>query len=278
MARFGAFRDTRNLFIEYTDYKKPLTFDEWKEKSDNLKAGLLFVQFYNEITLAWSKADSRDFGDDAEGVTTILQYLQKHVSDNQYFRKDEPTKKANIEFRRANPDGFITVERHLIEENPRKFAPGYIYKVAYNCLYCVCGHDRKRDKDIMENEVSQFVMHEGKEFDVLETDKKAADWTTCPEVVATQLELEKEFWNLVEDEGQTTEKVMRYLLSNEKSDLRVANKQSLNYMLDPLRDVSVPVKDVDRIVNNLRERLLDSSIHSRCGSYISQFKSVRGIA
>ena len=275
MSRFGAFFDTRSRFIEYTDYTEPLTFEEWKAKPDDLKAGLLFVQFYNEITLAWDKADSRDFGDDAEGVTTILQYLQKQVSHIQYYHKDDITKKAGIEFRRNNPNDYISVIHHYIEENPNKFSPEYIYKVAYNCLYCVAGHDRKRDKDKMDNEISNITNVDGEEGDLYDT---IVDWSGSPESITLGLEFEKQFWDIIESEGDSAKRVMRYLLSNQKSDLRSLNSKSALYGLDPLRNVSVPFKDVDKIVNDLKDKFLDVPANSLCGHYISKFASINNIA
>ena len=275
MSCFGAFFDTRSRFIEYTDYTEPLTFEEWRLKPDELKAGLLFVQFYNEITLAWDKADSRDFGDDAEGVTTILQYLQKQVSHVQYYRKDDITKKAGVEFRRNNPGGYITIVHHYIEENPSKFSSSYIYKIAYNCLYCICGHDRKRDKDKMENEISNIIDNDGTEGDLFDT---VIDWSKSAESIVLQLEFEKQFWDIVEGEGDCAKKVMRYLISNQKSDLRSLKDTSELYGLDPLRDVSVSCKEVDKIVNELKDKFLDVPANSLCGHYISKFASINNIA
>lgn len=267
MSSFAAFHDTRLLFIETLGYKSPLSFEDWKAQPDDLKAAFLFVQFYNEITLAWDKADSLDFGDDTEGVTTILQYLEKQVKTTQYFIKDEPRKKASAEFRRLHPEGFIAVEERKIEKDPSRFSGGYIYRVAYNCLYCICGHDRKCDKERMNNETSVIVMHEGEEFDVLDT---YIDHKNCVESIVAGNTLEKEFWSVIEDTGLSAEKVMRYLLSNDAADLKALNSRNKRYRDDPLRDIEVSMDAAETIIAQLREKFLSMSHNSYCGQYISK--------
>lgn len=267
MSSFAAFHDTRILFINTLSYESPLTFEDWKEQPDDLKAAFLFVQFYNEITLAWDKADSLDFGDDSEGVSTVLQYLRKQVSTTQYFLKDDPTKKASAEFRRQNPDGFIVVEERKIEEDPSKFSPGYIYRVAYNCLYCICGHDRKCDKERMNNETSAIIMHDGEELNVFDT---FVDRKNCVEAVYDNNSLEKEFWSVIEDSGLSAEKVMRYLLTNNTADLKALNSRSKRYKDDPLRDIEVSMDAVEAIIQQLREKFLEMPQSSCCGQYISR--------
>lgn len=271
MSSFAEFHNTRNVFINLTGYTEPLSYEEWLEKPDSLKAAYLFVQFYNEITLAWDKADSLDFGNDGEGVSTILQYLEKQVKTTQYFQKDDPTKKASAEFRRQNPEGYITVEKRMIEEDSSKFSPGYIYRVAYNCLYCICGHDRKRDKEIMGNETSSIVMHDGEELNLFDT---IIDSKSCVESVVASNTLEEEFWKIIEDTGAPAEKVLRYLLSQDTSDLKALKPKSKRYNDDPLRDVEVSVQLAQEIIETLREKFLKMPHDSYCGQYISKFKAL----
>lgn len=270
MSSFGAFYDTRNLLLEVTGYTRPLSYEEWKAKPDGLKAAFLFVQFYKEITLAWDKADSLDFGDDSEGVSTVLQYLEKQVSTIQYFHKDDHTKKALAEFRRQNPDGYTVVEKRMIDEDPTRFSGGYIYRVAYNCLYCIAGHDRKRDKDKMNNETSSIVVHNGEELDVLDS---FIDHNSSVESVVAGKAFETEFWSVIEDTGASAEKVMRYLLSQDLEDLKAHSTRSKRYKNDPLREVEVSLDTVQDILNQLREKFLDLPSDSCCGEYIANMLS-----
>lgn len=120
----SAFKETYNMFRTHIGYTKPLSYDQWSSSDDQHKAAVLFVQFYEQITLAWYKVRSF-YANEEDGVSTILQYLQKNVP--------------------------------VILDCPKRFAPSYIYKVAFNCLYCIC-HDIQRDKDRFENEVSDTVV------------------------------------------------------------------------------------------------------------------------
>lgn len=100
---FGA---TYKMFAEYLGYNEesPLSYDDWMKIPDDRKTAVLYVQFYPEITLAWSKTKT-DAATEEAAVETVIQYLMKNTPK--------------------------------IENNPNRFKPGYIYKVAYNCLYCV---------------------------------------------------------------------------------------------------------------------------------------------
>lgn len=238
MARIGAFYDTRKLYIELTGYTDTLSFEEWMNNPDDLKAALLFVQFYNQIVLAWDKANTLDFIESEEGVTTMLQYLQKNVS--------------------------------IIKNAPARFTPAYIYKVAYNCLYCIC-HDRKCDKDRLNNETSSVVCYDGKELSLFDTmsDPKG-DAAQSSEAA----EFEKEFWRVIEDAGMPAEKVMRYLLSNNSADLKALNCRCKRYKEDPLRDIEVSIESVDSILEALREKFLDMPADSECGKYIAKLQSI----
>lgn len=270
MTKFAAFHDTRSFYINSLGYTKPLSYEEWAQKPESQKAALLFVQFYEPITLAWAKADSREFGDDSEGVSTVYQYLQKQISDVQYFQKSNPTKKATAEYRRLHPEDVAAVERRIIDEDPRKFNSKYIYRIAYNCLYCICGHDRKCDKDRMENETSSIVVYDGEELDLFDT---ISDNSGSAEDVFEEELRQTEFWSIIEDLGKPAEKVMRYMLSNDVSDLKALNVRAKNYKNDPLRDVEVSLDEVDSIVSRIRERFLDLPITSACGSYIASMLS-----
>ena len=230
MATLSAFHDTRNLYRDFTDYKKPLSFEEWNTLDPEKKAAVLFVQFYNEITLAWNKANAFDFIDGEDGVSTMCQYLQKNVP--------------------------------VIEKDPKRFTPNYIYKVA-----CIC-HDRKCDKDRWENETSSIVMLDGKEFNILET---VVNMKGSAEAVSEKRQFEGEFWSVVKELGEAAEKVMRYLISQDEADLKKLSPKSRRYAEDPLRDVEVSLEEAQRIILILRQRFLSMPKNSCCGEYICNF-------
>lgn len=220
MATLIAFHETKNLFIEATNYSQPLSFEEWSQAPEGLQAAILFVQFYDSIASAWSKANAYDFIPGEDGVSTCLQYLQKNVP--------------------------------IIRENPKRFNGKYIYRVAYNCMYCIC-HDLKCVKDRWENEIPNITASsDGDELDLFDT---VVSFTNSADCVFDQTEFEKEFWSIIEDCGVETEKAVRYLLSGDPATLRKLSKTNKNYEADPLRDVAVSLDAIDSIVADLRVKL-----------------------
>lgn len=129
------FYETRELFKNYTGYTKPLTYDEWVSIPDDQKAAVLYVQFYEQITLAWQKTKSF-YTLQEDAVSTVLQYLIKNVP--------------------------------LLVAEPSRFRAPYIYRVAYNCLYCIC-HDIKRDRERFERECSNICKVGDDELDLFDT-------------------------------------------------------------------------------------------------------------
>lgn len=207
----NAFSETRNLFITTTGYTRPLSYDEWMMIPSEHKAAVLFVQFYDEITLAWYKTKSF-FVVEEDGVSTMLQYLMKNVP--------------------------------IIEKDPKRFKPSYIYKVAYNCLYCI-SHDIKRDIERYENEVSNIVTSGEDQLDLFDTVVSKSDMY---EEISRQ-----EFWAIIEDMGVKTQKVINYLLNGES--LGTVSKRSKSYATDPLRDVAVSIDEMEAIVADLKKKL-----------------------
>lgn len=155
----STFYDTKNCFKTYTHYIEPLSYDDWTKLPEDHKAAVLYVQFFSSIISAWNAAKSYD-GDDEEAVETVLQYLLKNVP--------------------------------VIEKNPSRFTARYIYRVAYNCMYCIC-HDRKCDKERRENEISASQL-----------DDSGNEWSLFDTVASTSCRIEdainsKIFWEFVEN-------------------------------------------------------------------------------
>lgn len=238
----NAFADTKNLFREYTGYTQPLSYEEWMAKPDDQKAVILYVQFYEQITLAWYKTKSF-FVQEEDGVDTMVQYLMKNVP--------------------------------IIKENPNRFKASYIYQVAYNCLYCI-SHDIQRDKDRWALETSNIAgeYDNGVEIDLFDT---IIDNCQDSEGNMTR----KLFWAVIEQMGPETEKVINYLLNGqslgkatfrmsdpslkaswEKKTAREKDQAMLaytagksNYELDPLKDISVSAERAEEIIKELQEKL-----------------------
>lgn len=101
---YHEFKEAKERYESAIGKKAPITFDEWFSLPDSHKAAALFINFYNQITLAWTKAKA-DFTEDEDGLSIVMQYLMKNVP--------------------------------IIESNPNKYSESYIYKVSYNCMSCL---------------------------------------------------------------------------------------------------------------------------------------------
>ena len=118
------FRDTRNLYLDYlSGFEFPLTYESWLNADDELKAVLLFVNFFDQIELAWYKTRF-SFVLEEDAVSQVNVYLMKNVP--------------------------------FIEKEEKRFRPSYIYTVAANCLRSLTYIERDINREKLEtpNEVS----------------------------------------------------------------------------------------------------------------------------
>lgn len=169
---------TRELFSEYLNYNAPLSYDQWLNVAEDLKAAVLYCQFFDQITLAWYKLKSV-YSTEADGVAEVLQYLQKNVAN--------------------------------IQADSNKFSPAYIYKVVYNCLYCLC-RDPNRYKAVYENECSNIQMSSDGEFDLFDT---CADNNHDIESGLAAAEYDR-IWNVIESRGRKTVIVVAELMGEDR--------------------------------------------------------------
>lgn len=183
---------TRELFISYTNYTHPLSYEEWLNVADDLKAAVLYCQFFEQITLAWYKLKSV-YSSEADGVDEAIQYLQKNVD--------------------------------IIKNNEKRFTPAYIYKIMYNCLYCLC-RDPNRYKKIYENECSNIQMGSEGEFDIFDS---CMDHKSSIDSLLAAYEKEA-IWDAIESKGRKAVIVVAELLGEEEdwtdtnADVRKANE------------------------------------------------------
>ena len=203
--RLGSpFYATRKMFRMYTGYEEPLSFEEWVEIPEDSRAAVLFVQFFDQITLAWEKCKSF-YTLEEDGVSTVLQYLQKNVP--------------------------------IIENDPNRFSPRYIYKVAYNCMYCIC-HDIKRERDRWENECSNIKLHGEEELDLFDiVCSRSTDDIFCSD------EFKERFWDIIEDMDKDTKTVVRELLQECGKSSRISEERRKGVICN-LRDALSEFIDV----------------------------------
>lgn len=168
---------TRELFASYTHYNTPLSYDEWLAVADDLKAAVLYCQFFDQITLAWYKLKSV-YSSEADGVDEAIQYLQKNVE--------------------------------VIKKDPKRFTSAYIYKIMYNCLYCLC-RDPNRYKKVYENECSNIQVSSDGEYDLFDT---FIDHSSTVDSAVLSIEKEK-MWRIIESSGRKTVIVVAELLGED---------------------------------------------------------------
>lgn len=182
------FQQTKIRFREFANYERPLTYDEWMDAPDECKAAILYVQFYDQITLAWMKTKDV-YTDINDGVSEILQYLNKNVEK--------------------------------IKADGKRFTPNYIYRVAFNCLSCLSWNDPELNHRCRtyHNEVSNIVGYGEDELDLFDTivDERSETGSEFDfEGNHSYLVNATKFWDIVESMGKKTKLVVAKLLG-EKS-------------------------------------------------------------
>ena len=218
MANLSALYETRNLFISYTSYVKSLSFEQWKAVPEDQKAAVLFVQFFDQVCMAYNKANKGVINAE-DAVSIVLQYLQKNVAK--------------------------------ILEQPNRFSPAYIYQVCYNCIYCIL-EGEKLQKRLAET--PSTIDYDGEELNLFDSLGIGSDSAED----AYELEaIQNRIWTVIEECGLESRKVARYLISGDVKDLKKVSKNSKNYEKDPLRDVEVSVDKLDEIIGELRVKLAD---------------------
>lgn len=166
------FKETRIFFYNLIPYdaNKPLSYDDWMKLPDSYKSAALYLRFYDQITLAWEKTKSL-YTPTSDGVSILLQYLEKNV--------------------------------RLIAADEKRYSPRYIYKIAFNALYCEC-HDRVSTARAFKHEVSEQSMLKNSEGDAISYfDVFSADCKTLEMQISDSRkdELRMLFWEIVEKIG-----------------------------------------------------------------------------
>lgn len=142
MINYPEFQEAKKRYEAAIGITAPITFEEWFALPDSHKAAALFINFYEQITLAWTKAKS-DFTEDEDGLSIVMQYLMKNVP--------------------------------IIESNPKKYASSYIYKIAYNSMGCLrrAKSDISRHKEVISEWYTNETIGEASLFDLIGSDMLA---------------------------------------------------------------------------------------------------------
>jgi hypothetical protein len=171
---------------EAIGYEEPISYQEWLNIRDDYKAAWLYVQFFDQISLAWYKVSLNNIHADPDnGVSEMLSYCVKNV-------------------------------KKIIEDGKR-FTPNYMYKVAYNCLYCIA-IDRVGYKMTYESCVSQYISSgDGTELDIFDT--VADDENPLEEISRSDL------WNIIRQQDADLQNVIEDAINGRR--ITKANKARL---------------------------------------------------
>ncbi len=169
-----------------------LNYDEWIRLDPCYKSAALYVMFFREITLAYYKSRSF-YSHEDDNVSIVLQYLDKNVP--------------------------------IIEMDESRYTAKYVYKVAYNCMYCQ-SRDIKRDRQRYENEVSNItVSTEGDELNLF-------DFVSSNESIESIINRER-FWAIIRSMDDETCSVVENILNGTR--LPAGVKQHREYIISNLR-------------------------------------------
>lgn len=181
------FVETKRMYEAAVGVKYPLPYEGWLAVKDDLKAIALYVQFYDAITLAWTKARS-EFILEEDGISTLMQYLLKNVP--------------------------------IISNDKKKYNPKYIYRVAYNCMGCL--RRVQRDVDRYNLTQSNIIADGSDEFDLF--DRVIGDESDLLEY-ARRRRYETEIQCIIESLDEDSKKVVEYLLGGKKLGKRTEAKK-----------------------------------------------------
>lgn len=192
------FKETLNHFkpaLVELDYS---TYWEWMLIPDDLKAIALYVQFYDEITLAWYKTQ-KPFIEEDIAVSTLMQYLIKNVD--------------------------------IIESDRKRFTPNYVYKIAFNAFYPL--GRIQRDINYFYNEhagCSELLKNKSDDWtENFDSDNSAyLEHAFVDKLITSDTyfddSVDDEIWNIIKSLDNDTKRVIEYLLGGRKLGKKLSAK------------------------------------------------------
>ena len=173
---FTQFSATKKLFMPtFVGVTFPLTYTEWLSLEDDLKAAALYINFYSEIILSWTKFTRYVVSDDI-AVSWVMQTLIRNVPK--------------------------------IVENPKRFYAGYIYRISWNAIGDAM--KTKMANNIYDYEMSNILtdMDSGEELNLYDL----VPYEDEPYEVATAREA---MWEIIRGMGPKAVKVANHIISGE---------------------------------------------------------------
>ena len=214
---YSPFISTKKMFKEHlTGYSFPISFETWLASDEEEKAALLFVNFYDQIILAFSKSNA-EYVVSEDAVSTILMVLMKNSTILQ-----------------------------TVENAKKRFTPNYFYTVAWGAFYSLVrsiankarnDHEICNEVEDSDNDVSVNL------FDLAPSVDDTYEMRQAKEAV----------WEIIVHMGPKAEKVANHLINGDT--LKAVRKSSSEYSTDRLADVSVTPAEYRSILAALKIQL-----------------------
>lgn len=182
------FKATKTMFMNALPVKFPLAYEDWLSVRDDLKIAALYVNFFDQITLAWKFAKS-EFVSDEDAISVLMQYLIKNVP--------------------------------IIKEDARKYNAKYLYRVAFNSMGSL--RRVKRESDRYKYTTSNIaVTSNGEEMDLFSTivgeDSDILD-------ILREARYESEIGTIVDGLDEEAKKYVESVLGGKKLGKRIEKKK-----------------------------------------------------
>jgi len=188
------------------DFQK-IEYIDWVGIDDDLKAAALYVVFFDQVQLAWYRLKT-PCAVEEDCVSEVLLYLQKNVDK--------------------------------IKSDSRRYTPGYVYRVCYNCIYCKSVDIAKAKTGVnayYNNTVPNIVKVDSDELDLFDTIVSTDNGISDPE----QAFMDNEFWEAIEGLDDDVKSIVYSVLEGKKLP-KSLSKKKMKLLVDTF---SVFLDDLD---------------------------------
>ena len=214
---YSPFISTKKMFKEYLiGYSFPISFETWLASDEEEKAALLFVNFYDQIILAFSKSNA-EYVVSEDAVSTILMVLMKNSTILQ-----------------------------TVENAEKRFTPNYFYTVAWGAFYSLVRSIANKARN--DHEICNEVEDSDNEISV-----NLYDLAPSIDDTYEMRQAKEAVWDIIVHMGPKAEKVANHLINGDT--LKAVRKSSSEYSTDRLADVSVTPAEYRSILDALKIQL-----------------------
>lgn len=176
-------------FSEYLNQHGSIPYDAWLQLEYDSKAASLFVTYYNNIYLAYSKCLNMFKDDEYRPIELIIHTLMKNV------------------------DKLIC--------DSKRYNASYMYKITWNCLYIYGQRNMSNLQHMNSYNCYEHVKKDGEstEFDIFDNEEILKSVVNISESYYRSAEHEyakTELWRFLEDCGEQTMELALHLIKKGK--------------------------------------------------------------